>query len=387
MSKIDEHRIRRLLDVGRALMSEPDPQAVLRRALEAASEMTGARYAALGILDRDRTEVARLLTTGIDGDTHRAIGAPPHGRGVLGLLITDPRPLRLTDVAAHPQSYGFPPAHPSMRTLLGVPVLVGGQPWGSIYVADKEEGEFTEADEEAVVILAEWVAAAIANGSQRGGADPYPETERLRESMAFADAERRRFARELHDETLQGLGGLRMLLASAARRGDAATTEAALREVMAGMDREIEKLRAFITDLRPAALDELGLRPALETLLDRHRSDDLRIVAELELPDPRETDDRIDPDLETAVYRIVQEGLVNVIEHAQASTVRVGVASSGDGVRIEIEDDGSGFDPDLATAGHGLAGMRERAHLQRGSCLVESGPGGTLLTVQLSARR
>jgi signal transduction histidine kinase len=178
-----------------------------------------------------------------------------------------------------------------------------------------------------------------------------------------------------------------MLLASALRPDDPAGTEAAMREVMAAMDREIAHLRTFITDLRPAALDELGLRPALETLLSRHSDDDLRIVGELVLPDPQETDDRIHPELETAVYRIVQEGLMNVVKHARARTMRVDVTSSEHGVTIELEDDGTGFDPDAPTEGFGLTEIRERAYLVGGTLAIESGGSGTLLSVELPAHR
>src|SRR5947209_10043994 len=129
----DDDRIRRLLDVGRSLVAELDPEVVLERILEEARQITGARYAALGVMDEQRTELERFLTTGIDGATHRAIGDLPHGRGVLGVLIEDPQPLRLTDVGQHPQSYGFPPGHPPMGSFLGVPILIRGEAWGNLY--------------------------------------------------------------------------------------------------------------------------------------------------------------------------------------------------------------------------------------------------------------
>lgn len=124
----DDDRIRRLLDVGRALVTELDPEAVLDRILEEAREITGARYAALGVMNEDRSELERFLTAGVDAATHRAIGELPHGRGVLGVLIEDPRPLRLADVGKHPQSCGFPPGHPPMHSFLGVPIVIRGQP-------------------------------------------------------------------------------------------------------------------------------------------------------------------------------------------------------------------------------------------------------------------
>lgn len=129
-------RLERLLEVGRSLVSELDPDALLDRILATASELTGARYAALGILDEHRRELEQFLTRGIDDETFRAIGDLPRGRGVLGVLIDDPRPLRLSDVARHPRSYGFPAEHPPMRSFLGVPVLVRGEVWGNLYLTE-----------------------------------------------------------------------------------------------------------------------------------------------------------------------------------------------------------------------------------------------------------
>ena len=160
---MDETRLRRLLDVGRTLLSELDPDVVLDRILEVAQELTGARYAAIGVLDDDREGLEQFVTRGIDEETHRAIGDLPHGRGVLGVLIRDPAPLRLSDVGAHPESYGFPLAHPPMRSFLGVPILVHGDAWGNLYLTEKAGGEFSEDDEDAVKVLADWAAIAISN--------------------------------------------------------------------------------------------------------------------------------------------------------------------------------------------------------------------------------
>jgi len=162
MSTVDDVALRRLLEVGRTVVSDLDADAVLERLLEAAREVTGARYAALGVLDEQRRELERFLTAGVDQGTQRLIGGAPKGRGVLGLLIAEPRPLLLRDVGLHPLSYGVPPGHPEMRTFLGVPVLIGGEVWGNLYLTEKQGGEgFTEADQEAAVILAEWAGVAI----------------------------------------------------------------------------------------------------------------------------------------------------------------------------------------------------------------------------------
>ena len=137
---------------------------MLDRILEEAAAITGAQYAALGVLDEQRTELERFITRGIDPVTHRAIGHLPRGRGVLGVLIEDPRPLRLVDVNGHPQSYGFPAGHPPMQSFLGVPIMIRGRAWGNLYLTEKEGGgQFTAEDEEAVLLLAQWAGTAIEN--------------------------------------------------------------------------------------------------------------------------------------------------------------------------------------------------------------------------------
>ena len=154
---LDAARLRRLIDAGRSLVSHLDLDELLERLIAIAADLTGARYAALGILDTERRELERFLTHGIDAEGRRAIGDLPRGRGILGVLIDDPRPLRLASVGDDARSYGFPPGHPPMTTFLGAPVMIRGEAWGNLYLTEKAGGaEFTAADEEAVVILAEW---------------------------------------------------------------------------------------------------------------------------------------------------------------------------------------------------------------------------------------
>ena len=542
--------LRRLLDIGRALTVELDQRVVLDRVLETAREITGARYAAVGILNEQRTELAQFLTSRVDEDTHRAIGELPRGRGVLGALIDQPQPLRLSDVGQHPTSYGFPVGHPAMRSFLGVPVTIRGQVWGNLYLTEKDEGEFTEADEEAAVILAQWASIAIENArlyetserrrqqseqsargleatrdvavaiggeialehvlelivkrgralvrakslvimlrdgdelvvqtsaghakemrgvrlpitgstsgqvlerrvaeritdvasrlriapSEFGVADPQTAllvpmlyrgnalgilaafdrcddgelfseddeqtlrmfassaatavalaqsvaADRLRSSLASAEGERRRWARELHDETLQGLAGLRMLISAALRRADPDQHEQTMRTAMEHIEREIDNLRTIITELRPAALDELGLKIAIEALLDRHRElNGLEISSELTLPDPANGAARLDGDLESTVYRLVQEALTNVTKHAEANTVQVAVGESDGELQVEVQDDGKGFDPEAASQGFGLEGMRERVSLAGGTLSITPGERGTLVRARL----
>ena len=173
--------LRRLLEAGRAVVSELDVDAVLDRVLATAAEVTGARYAALGILDEDRSELERFITHGVSEAAHREIGELPRGRGIVGAVIADPQPLRLDSVSADPRSSGFPAGHPPMETFLGVPVLIRGQAWGNLYLCEKAGGEcFSAEDEEAVVVLAEWAAIAIEN------ARLYQDSEQRRDDLEHA---------------------------------------------------------------------------------------------------------------------------------------------------------------------------------------------------------
>lgn len=153
--------LRRVVQSGAAVSSELDAEALLQRIVEAACALTGARYAALGVLDPTRTYLEAFITTGVSDSERAAIGDPPRGLGVLGLLIRDPRPLRLTDISENPRAVGFPPSHPQMRSFLGVPILIRGAPFGNLYLTEKADGVFTEQDVEAVELLAAQAANAI----------------------------------------------------------------------------------------------------------------------------------------------------------------------------------------------------------------------------------
>ena len=163
---------RSLLSLARSVLGELDVDVVLERVLQASRDLTDAKYAALGVLDEARSTLARFLTLGIDESNRRGIGPLPTGRGVLGELISDPAPLRLADVDRHPRSYGFPPGHPPMRSFLGVPILIDGQPYGNLYLTDKESApEFSADDEEAVTLLAEFAGVAIDQARRFAGSE------------------------------------------------------------------------------------------------------------------------------------------------------------------------------------------------------------------------
>ena len=203
-----------VLDVACGVLSDLDVDVVLERVLVAAREVTGAEYAALGVLDRSQSELERFITAGVDEPTRQRIGALPRGRGVLGELIEDPRPLRLADVGMHPHSYGFPAGHPPMKTFLGVPVRVAGQVFGNLYLTDKCEGkQFTPEDERALVRLAEFAGVAVDHARRYSGVDT--QRSQLKETVQALDATVQ-IARAIGGET-----DLKKILELVAKRGRA----------------------------------------------------------------------------------------------------------------------------------------------------------------------
>jgi len=535
--ELSGEQLKRLLDVGRSLVSELDLETVLRSALDAARDLTGARYAALGILDQEKRALERFVYVGIDQETRNAIGSLPRGRGVLGELIRNPEPLRLHEVGAHPRSFGFPANHPPMKTFLGTPVVIRGEAWGNLYLTEKADGEeFTEADESVVIVLAAWASVAIENARLYEGLDkrraeseralrglevsadisragasgmdsdalvgliakrgrslvdartalvlvaegdelvvtsaageradelvarrvsdarallgeleisppstagsgvlsvPLPirgrrpgllvavshgsgagfdtddervfdsyavnaattiasvqtaEAEKMRLSMEASERERQRWARELHDETLQELGALRFML-EAATTGTTNQLRAASERAIEHVDRGIGNLQGLITELRPASLDELGVGAALESLVRQTGEvSDARIDATLRLAYAEgRAKTRLSPDLEGAIYRLVQEALNNALKHAAPTRVEIKVIEDDQRVTVIVADDGGGFDPDAASDRFGLVGMRERVGLAGGELRIDSELGeGTVVRAELPVRR
>jgi GAF domain-containing protein len=212
---------RAVLSVARVVSEDLDLEVVLKRVLESARELTGARYAALGVLDESRTELERFLALGIDEATSQRIGPLPTGRGVLGALIQNPVPLRLSDVGVHPQSYGFPVGHPPMRSFLGVPIVVAGQPFGNLYLTDKQEAVgFDQDDEEAAVLLADFAGVAIDHARRYKRAEDH--RVELQRTVGALDATIQ-IARALGGET-----DLRAILELVAKRGRALVSARAL---------------------------------------------------------------------------------------------------------------------------------------------------------------
>jgi two-component system, NarL family, sensor histidine kinase DevS len=535
-------RLRVLVDAGIALSSELSLDALLQRLVETAAELTGARYAALGVIDRAGLGLERFLTTGIDAETRAAIGDLPRGRGLLGVLIREAKTLRLHDIADDPRSVGFPRNHPAMRSFLGVPILLRGTAYGNLYLTEKEgDLDFTAEDEELTQLLAAQAAVAIENarlyetstrwmrqleslneigtalaselelepllglvarrlrelvharlvlialpegdamtvaaaegeaaygvvgtrlefGSSKAGrvlerrrservdsvlddpevdqhaarrlgvrsalfvpliargraigvviahdkagANPAFSDDDLRLTESLADRaavavdlservsrdalarvvraqelERKRLARELHDETGQALTsillGLKPLERSAATEEDRAAVSS-VRELVVST---LHDVRRLAVELRPSALDDFGLGAAVERLAGTFReSTGLRVDLEAQLGDGR-----LPSEVETALYRIVQESLANVVKHADASNVSILLTRNSRSVSLVVEDDGRGFDPGGSGADVlGLVGMRERVGLVGGRLRIESAEGaGTTIAAEV----
>jgi signal transduction histidine kinase len=208
-----------------------------------------------------------------------------------------------------------------------------------------------------------------------------PTTELSRSLSSAREEERRRWARELHDDTLQSLAALRIGLAGARRASDVESLRQAIEGAVSGLDREIGNLRALITDLRPPALDALGLRDALGTLAARAAAaHGISVTTTVSL------DRRVHPELETAVYRLVQEALTNAVRHGAARHVAISVGEAGEELAVSVRDDGCGFDPAAPAAGFGLAGMRERVELAGGRLRIGSSNRGTQVVARLPRR-
>ena len=545
-SVVSSGRLRALVAAGMALTSELSLDALLQRLLEVAADLTGARYAALGVVAASGLRLEQFHTFGIDAAARAVIGAPPEGRGILGVLLHQSHPLRLGDLTADPRSVGVPPDHPPMRTFLGVPILLRGATFGNIYLTEKAGGsEFTAEDEELVTLFAAQAAVAIENarlydaatrwserveslneigvalaaetdletlldlvvrrlrqlldarfvtivlpsgedelrfaaGAGDGGSELVGQTMRradsksgrvldsrqservdsvvddpdvnygvtrrlatrtglwvpliagdrtigvlaahdklgapdarftdddlrlaevfagraavavdlservardtLRRVVAAQETERHRLARELHDETGQSLTSILLGLRSLEDTLTSGESRAAVASLRALTVETLRDVRRLAVELRPKALDDFGLVPALERLTELWASSTgIAVDFQASLGGA----DALPDETGTALYRIVQESLTNILKHAQAAHVSVVLTRKSGAVVTVIEDDGRGFDPRAASDGFGIEGMRERVALLGGRLQIESGGStGTAIVVEVPA--
>jgi signal transduction histidine kinase len=347
---------------------------VLQLIVDRVRDLIDAEYAALGIATPDGT-IERFITAGIDPHVRLAIGPPPRGRGLLGLIIREGRSYRIPSIADHPDSSGFPPNHPPMTSFLGVPVTANGISIGNLYLTDKRGAtEFSPADQRLVELFARHAGIAIDNARLHAQS-------RL---LAVAE-ERERIGRDLHDGIIQSLYAVALSLEDVpdlmSDSGDdaAARVDAAIESI----NLAIRDIRNFIYGLRPEAVDGSQVLAGVAALGEELRHGGLVDVS-VEL-DPL-ADPQLTPDDGTELLNLVREGLSNAARHARARRIGVALKRTAEGPVLILEDDGVGFDLSRpAGAGHhGIANMRSRAAAIGGELEIYSAPeSGTRIVLRL----
>jgi len=367
----DPVKLRRVLEATLLLEADLELPIVLRHFIEEARSMTSARYGALGVLDDQHTALSEFITVGLEPEEEQKIGARPTGKGVLGLLITDPQALRLADLGSHPDSYGFPPNHPPMTSFLGVPIKVRGEVYGILYLTDKTGwSEFTKDDESLVEALALAAGIAIENARLH---------QRVREVAVYED--RDRLARDLHDTVIQRLFAVGLSLQSMA----AATAGSGMTERLEGaisdLDDTIRQVRSTIYELGSAVADQ-GLRTSVLSLV-RELNSVVGFPVRVSFDGP--VDSAVSNEIAEHLLAVIREAVTNIGRHAHATTATVALRV-GDGLcSLRVTDDGDGFDMEAAgEGGFGLVNLRHRAEKLHGTFTIDHpATGGTSLAWQV----
>jgi signal transduction histidine kinase len=370
----DSATLRRLLDVVLRLGAERRVEPVLRQVVDAARELTGAGYAAIGVPD-GAGGFERFLTAGVDSATWSRIGALPRTHGLLGAVLCEPLALRLADIRADPRFRGYPAAHPDMGAFLAVPILAGAEVVAEIFLTNPAGGpEFPDAALRLVEALAGHAALAVVTAQRQ---------ERLRELSIVA--ERTRIARELHDSVTQTLFSLSLAADSAAALADRTSSEGLIDQldrVRSLAQLGLDELRELVDTLRPAELGRDGLASALRTRVDL-----LRAVHGTPIALRTRVARPVDEALGRELLKIANEALGNALRHAGDARVSVELEVGAEAVRLVVSDDGVGFDlPGTLRASRrlGLTSMRERAEALGGSLRIDTAPGeGTAVTLEV----
>ena len=341
--------------------SDLDLETVLRHIVDSAVSLVDARYGALGVLDESGTALSQFLTVGLDDETYRAIGPLPKGHGILGLLIRDPKPIRLPDLHEHPDSFGFPPNHPPMKSFLGVPVRVRDQVFGNLYLTDKTSAEvFTDIDEELVVALAAAAGVAIENARLHL---------KVQELALLEDRER--IARDLHDTVIQRLFATGLRLQGAARLSQRPEVTERITQAIDDLDLTVKHIRTAIFGLEASRRAAGGLRQRVLALTSESAGA-LGFEPHVVFDGPL---DSIPDHIAAEVLAVLREALTNVARHARASRVDVDLAADGD-IVLRVVDDGRGPPDERRPGGRGLANMEARAASLGGAVHVARGPEG-----------
>jgi signal transduction histidine kinase len=363
----DPVKLRRLVQAILILDAELNVPVVLRRIIEEACDLVDAQYGALGVLSPDGQTLDQFLTVGLDSEQEHAIGPRPTGRGVLGTLIADDKPLRLANLSDSPDSFGTPEHHPAMTSFLGVPVRVHGEVYGNLYLTNKRHAkEFSREDEELVLALAMAAGIAIENARLHSLVRDHALTE-----------DRDRIARDLHDSVIQRLFAIGLSLQGTTRMVERPEAVLRIAEAIDKIDETIRQLRKAIFDIE-LTINKEGLHPKVLDLLHELRPV-LDVPPQVALSGP--VDRVVTGQLVDEVLAVLREALTNVGKHAQATQVVVTIAA-GDELRLVVADDGIGVSAAAeGSGGLGLKNMRHRAErLGGGMEIGTSREGGTRLT-------
>jgi signal transduction histidine kinase len=360
-------RLTPLIEEAVSVAGEGDLGKVLRVLVADAMSWTKAPYAALGVIG-EHGVLSEFIYEGMSVELAAAIGHPPMGRGVLGTVIRERRSLVLDSIAAHPDSVGFPANHPPMNSFLGVPIAVGDEIFGNLYLTDKDGGFTT--DDLAVVEALSRIAGAAINTARLQS--------RLRRLAVIED--RQRIARDLHDSVIQDLFAVGLNLQGLSAKLDDPEAERELNSSIDTLDDAVTSLRRYIFELKQNQQPSLNLDERLQQLTARMGMAYPSLVV-LGLDNVRSGpwDDE--------VVHLATEALSNALRHSRAANVEIDVTQDDSGLTLDVADDGVGFDVTETGAGMGLANMRARALALGGSVEIDSEPGrGTRVRARLPFR-
>jgi signal transduction histidine kinase len=379
VARLPREALQGLFAATNAIAGVLDLDRVLQRIVDTVRDLISAHYAALGIVGRDG-RIERFITSGIDPETRRRLGDPPSGHGLLGVIIREGRSLRIPDIKAHPGSYGFPPGHPRMTSLLGVPITVHGQPIGNFYLTDKQGAdEFSEDDQVLVEMFALRAGIAIDN------ARLHDQVQRL----AVVE-ERERIGRDLHDGIIQGIYAVALSLEDVPDLVDVDRDEAMRRvdHAIDSLNLSIRDIRNFILGLQSEFIGGADLPAGLATLareFELNTAIDIRVdvggaaLAAAELP----------MNARVNLLQMAREVLSNAARHSAAGAASIRLTEEDGDLVMTIEDDGVGFDVSAVRgSGHlGLTNLIERGAAIGASVRVDSGRGqGTRIIVRVPVR-
>lgn len=382
------HQLEALHQAALALTTELDLQVVLQKVVDISRELLHAKYGALGVLEPGSTHIVQFITSGVSQEDRARIGPPPTGHGLLGVLISPTGSgLIVNDIRSDPRSVGFPPNHPPMKSLLGVPIKSKGEIFGNLYIADKFEDQlgedkvllnFDPDDFQLLQKFATQAAIAIEN------AQLYRKTQEL-----AVVQERERFGMALHDGIMQSVYAIGLSLSEAKRRVLPTATDLAgeLERSIQDLGQVQRDLRNYIMGLRTGRFQGQDLSTSISQLATELRANTLMTVT-YDQP-PRATTLGVDESIAEELLLITQEALNNIRKHALARNVRLAIKRLDGHVSLTIADDGIGFDliAVLGGEGNGLRNMQERARKLGGSMEIESRPGqGTVLTLQIPVK-